>query len=469
VSRVSRTESSVVAAAVACALLVSGTGIAAAKDDEPTFPSRAEVSAARAQAAQTAQDVDTIRAELLVANQQLDALHIAAQQATEAYNGARWRLSQARDVAVEARSAAVQAQRRLRAQRNNLGRLLSASYQEGNGVAQVGLLLDANGPRTLLNRYSALSGAAASMQAAYARFDASDALATVFRADADAAVRQRSSAAARAVELRRAAQSAVEQQATAVAVVTQRTNELIDQLAAAQGISVSLARERETALTQIRRAEAQAAAQAAAEAAARAEQRAAARAAARATAQNTSATTPAPAPTPSPSQPATPQPTPQPSPSPSPSPSPPSPSPPPTPNPPPPPPAPTPPPPSSGGASAAIDFAYAQLGEPYVWGAAGPDSWDCSGLTMGAWAAGGVTLPHYSVAQYDASTPVTYAQLRPGDLIFWASDPADPASIFHVALYIGDDQMIQAPRTGRNVEVVSMWYWIPPTSYGRVG
>jgi cell wall-associated NlpC family hydrolase len=88
---------------------------------------------------------------------------------------------------------------------------------------------------------------------------------------------------------------------------------------------------------------------------------------------------------------------------------------------------------------------------------------------MGAWAAGGVTLPHYSVAQYDASTPVTYAQLRPGDLIFWASDPADPASIFHVALYIGDDQMIQAPRTGRNVEVVSMWYWIPPTSYGRVG
>ena len=463
-SRASHAKSSLAAAMMACGLLVSGAGIAVAKDDEPAFPTLAEVAAARAEAAQTSADVDAIRAELLVANQQLDDLHIAAQQATEAYNGARWQLSRAREAAVQARSAARQAQRRLRVQRNHLAGLLSQSYQEGNGVAHVGLLLDANGPHTLLNRYSALSGAAASMQAAYSRFDASNTLATVFRADAGTAVQQRRSAAARAVELRRAAQSAVEQQAAAVDAVTQRTNELIGMLAAAQDISVSLARERETALTQIRRAQAQAAARAAAKAAARAEQREAASAAARrAAAPNAAATaSPTPAPTPAPASPS-PSPTPA-SPSPSPTPA----TPPPTPTP-PPPPAPSPPPPSSGGARAAIDFAYAQLGEPYVWGAAGPDSWDCSGLTMGAWAAGGVSLPHYSVAQYYASTPVTYAQLRPGDLIFWASDPADPTSIFHVALYLGGDQMIQAPRTGRNVEVVSMWYWLPPTSYGRVG
>ena len=114
-----------------------------------------------------------------------------------------------------------------------------------------------------------------------------------------------------------------------------------------------------------------------------------------------------------------------------------------------------------------MDFAFAQLGEPYVWGAAGPDSWDCSGLTMGAWAAGGVSLPHYSVAQYYATTPVSYTDLQPGDLLFWASDPNNPDTIYHVALYIGNDQKIAAPQTGRNVEISSVWSW-PPTYFTRV-
>ena len=84
------------------------------------------------------------------------------------------------------------------------------------------------------------------------------------------------------------------------------------------------------------------------------------------------------------------------------------------------------PPAPSGGAAAAIRFARAQLGEPYVWGAAGPSSWDCSGLTMGAWAAAGVYLPHYSVAQYAATTPISYSQLKPGDLIYLGQQPERP-------------------------------------------
>jgi cell wall-associated NlpC family hydrolase len=87
---------------------------------------------------------------------------------------------------------------------------------------------------------------------------------------------------------------------------------------------------------------------------------------------------------------------------------------------------------------------------------------------MGAWAAAGVSLPHYTVAQYYATTPVSYSQLQPGDLVFWASDPSDPNTIFHVALYIGNNEIIQAPHTGLDVEVSSMWAWLPPTSYGRV-
>ena len=101
-----------------------------------------------------------------------------------------------------------------------------------------------------------------------------------------------------------------------------------------------------------------------------------------------------------------------------------------------------------------------------IWAAAGPDAWDCSGLTMGAWAAGGKTLPHYSVAQYQASTPITAAQLQPGDLVFWASS-GSPSSIFHVALYVGDGMIIHAPRPGRGVSLDSMYYWIPPSFFAR--
>ncbi len=126
---------------------------------------------------------------------------------------------------------------------------------------------------------------------------------------------------------------------------------------------------------------------------------------------------------------------------------------------------PTPPAPS-GGAGAAIAFAKKLLGEPYKWGATGPDSWDCSGLTMGAWAAGGVSLPHWSVAQYQVSTPISRANLRPGDLVFWGSS-GSPSSIYHVAIYLGGGQIIHAPRTGRDVEIVSIDYWRAPNFFAR--
>ncbi len=85
---------------------------------------------------------------------------------------------------------------------------------------------------------------------------------------------------------------------------------------------------------------------------------------------------------------------------------------------------------------------------------------------MGAWAAGGTSLPHYSVAQYEQSTPIQPSQLQPGDLVFWGSS-SDPGSIYHVALYVGDGRIIHAPRTGRPVEEVSMYYWTTPNFYAR--
>ncbi|MBS2962790.1 C40 family peptidase [Actinocrinis puniceicyclus] len=118
-------------------------------------------------------------------------------------------------------------------------------------------------------------------------------------------------------------------------------------------------------------------------------------------------------------------------------------------------------------AGRALAYAYAQLGKPYVWGATGPDTFDCSGLTMRAWEAAGLTLPHFAAFQYQAGHPIGYGELRPGDLLFWATDASDSNTIYHEAMYIGGQRMIQAPRSGENVEISSMWMWGPIQFFAR--
>jgi cell wall-associated NlpC family hydrolase len=108
-------------------------------------------------------------------------------------------------------------------------------------------------------------------------------------------------------------------------------------------------------------------------------------------------------------------------------------------------------PPPSPGAAAAVAFARQQVGKPYEWGAAGPDSYDCSGLTMAAWQRGGVSLPHSSRAQWSATTRVAITDIQPGDLLFYGRP------IHHVGIYVGGGQMIAAPQTGRNVQYQSIW------------
>ena len=119
--------------------------------------------------------------------------------------------------------------------------------------------------------------------------------------------------------------------------------------------------------------------------------------------------------------------------------------------------APPAPPPSSvvaptAASQVAVDTALAQLGDPYVYGAAGPDSFDCSGLTMYAWSAAGVALPHSSSMQSTVGTPVSYYDLQPGDLVFFYSP------ISHVAMYIGNGLIVSAPHTGDVVKVVELAY-----------
>ena len=105
---------------------------------------------------------------------------------------------------------------------------------------------------------------------------------------------------------------------------------------------------------------------------------------------------------------------------------------------------------NSEAAQIAVDTAYAQLGDPYVWAAAGPDSFDCSGLTQYAYAAAGISLPHSSRIQATMGQPVARADLQPGDLIYYYS----PVS--HIGIYIGGGKMVHASTFGVPVKIGSV-------------
>jgi cell wall-associated NlpC family hydrolase len=112
----------------------------------------------------------------------------------------------------------------------------------------------------------------------------------------------------------------------------------------------------------------------------------------------------------------------------------------------------------SSGASAtqgdiAANWALSQLGKPYLWGGAGPQAFDCSGLTMQAWAHAGVPLLHYTGYQWAEGPHVPIDQLQRGDLVFFATNTSDPATIHHVGIYIGNGMMVDAPYTGAFVRI----------------
>jgi peptidoglycan DL-endopeptidase CwlO len=107
-------------------------------------------------------------------------------------------------------------------------------------------------------------------------------------------------------------------------------------------------------------------------------------------------------------------------------------------------------PPTSPAAAVAVAEALRQLGKPYVFGANGPNTFDCSGLTQWAWAKAGVAMPHYTVSQFHAFPHVPLNQLAPGDLVFFN------LNLGHVGMYIGNGQYVQAPRTHDVVKISNL-------------
>jgi cell wall-associated NlpC family hydrolase len=116
---------------------------------------------------------------------------------------------------------------------------------------------------------------------------------------------------------------------------------------------------------------------------------------------------------------------------------------------------------SADAATAAVEFARDQLGESYVYGSAGPDTWDCSGLVKGAYSVSGITLTHQTNAIWDETGAIDRGDLKPGDLVFYNG-------LGHMAIYIGDGQVIHAPKPGDVVKVSDLDMGMSIDGYRRV-
>ncbi|MFF0339814.1 NlpC/P60 family protein [Kribbella sp. NPDC004875] len=446
--------SGVLAICLAGSMAVPTLPAEAAKPKPPVIPSKAAVERAKQAAASKAGQVAAIERQLAAANARLEQLGIQSGIADEAYNGAVYRLQQAKAEAAAAAARAAEAQKTLTTQRQQIGRFAAASYQGGGDVAKIAPLFTADGPQQLLDSAGAAHSVSAAMQGSYLRYSATQVMTNLFKVQADQAVVKVKKATDEAAKAKKAAEDAEAAQASAVTAMGVQRTQSIAQLATLQNISVRVAAQRQAGLEELARQRAAAlAAKKARELKARiaareaAERRAEAAERAREAAEQAreereekAAAKKNHGKKPKHHKPS----------------------------------APTRDNDNGGGSHgskkgsrAAIDFALKQLGDMYLWGATGPNRWDCSGLTQGAWEQAGVQLPHYSVAQYEQIQHIQEDDLRPGDLIFWALNPNDPGTIHHVALYLGNGQMIHAPRTGKPVQIDSVYYWVPPNFFGR--
>ncbi|HEY7721564.1 MAG TPA: C40 family peptidase [Pedococcus sp.] len=422
--------------------LATGTATVAAADPGPggVFPSQQEVDRARAAAASTAGRVAALDARFAASQARLAQVQTEAAAASEAYNGARVALQKRVAEADAARARAASAQRRADAASLEVRQYAAAVYQQGGSLGDLEAFLSSRGPQELLDRAASLEAVGAARHRTLQTASATSVVADTMRRQAAVAEAQQLAAAQRAETARRRAQAQASSVAAATAQIQREQQAVATELAALRHTSVALERQRQDGLRAA--AQARAAAAAAAEqarlAAARAQaarsaaaRRAAARARAEAARQAAAAAEAERA-----AREAANRPTPRPKPKPT------------TPPPPPPPPS------TSGGVSAVVAYARAQIGKPYQWGGEGPGSFDCSGLTMMAWRQAGVYLSHYTGAQWAETARVPVSDLRPGDLVFFGSSGE---SSHHVGLYIGGGQMIEAPYTGATIREASIY------------
>ena len=423
-----------VAGPLVCVLLSAAilTGVIGGAEADPVVPSQNQVDQANAAAGQAKDAVSPAQAALVAAQQHLAVLETAAIQAQQRYTAATAREQAAEQSARQATEHAHDTAAFAGAAKAELGRLVAAAYRSGAAMdlSTLTIVLDVKDPQEYMDGVHVVRRELSSQSSILSQADdaSKSAAEAQTQADADAAALKAAQAEV-AASAQAAAQAASAAQAQVNAMGAQ-LDALLAKQAAAQDAATKLAQQRQQGLAE-QQAEEQAAQQAA--------QQQAAQQAAEASqgsddgsggssssdgsdsggsgpAEGTGVGVP---------------------------------------------------PYASSIAAQALTFALAQLGKPYLWGGTGPDSFDCSGLTMRAYESAGIDLPHFAAFQYQASHPLTYSELQPGDLLFWATDPKDSNTIYHEAIYLGAGRMVQAPKTGWDVMVSNMWMWGPIQFFAR--
>ena len=407
---------SVTALFASLAAATPGIALAAPSDEEIARAREAE-NAAKMSVAQIEVELASVKSEAEVALQK-------AMSAAEELNGARYSLEQATQTARQAQADADKAKADYEAGKQEIASIAQTAYRDGgSSLDSIAPYLSADGLRTVETKQATLNSFSASANVKMQKVAALEQVANVMNDAAIQAQAKQAEATAQVEARTAAAQSAANNARNAQAMTAARRDALVAELARKQNTTVELINQREAELeAQRQAAAAEAARQAAAAEAAR--QQAAAEAARRAREQQNSYT-PAPAPAASydddddtPSW-------------------------------------------GGGGrgnsdaAAGAIAWAKSKLGARYVWAGEGP-GYDCSGLVTMAYRSQGIYLTHWSQAQYSEGTRVPVSQAQPGDLIFWNWDGGN---IDHVAIYLGNNQIIEAPTFGVPVRITSIYGW----------
>ena len=433
-------------------------------------PSQDDINKSKQKEASTSASIASLEARLATLKANTENATMKAQIATEDYLQSLDALNKAKAATAAARAKATAATKQTHQARKSLSDVVVQTYQDGgNPFDIVSPYLTGRSLGDIASQKAALDRAGENTDAKLQKVQALQSVATTMEGIAAQKESAQRTATQKTEATKNAAQAAANAAQAAQSQATSQRANLISQLAAQRNTTVSLETQRQEQLEQAEqnrkneeaRKQAQ---QAAAQAKAKEEQEKQNEAKAKETASPTPGQPdPQPsqtaAPEPAPSQTTTPEPAPSPSetsqPAPAPEPEP-EPAPAPTPEP-DPEPEPDPTPAPSGGADVAIAKAYTFIGVDYVWGGESYSGVDCSGLAMLSWAAAGVSLTHSSRAQYWEGTHVSLDSAQPGDLIFWSSD-GSAGSIYHVAIYLGNDQMIEAPTFGVPVRVTGVRY-----------
>lgn len=428
--------------------LFAGTAIAS-----PTVPSDDDIASVDAAADDTAARIAALESELAASRAAYDAAAIEAAVAAEDYNEAVVALEAAEAEKKATATEAATARAELDEASAALAELAMASYRSGGDLAQLGALLSADGLEDALAQATTFQVLGTSSADAEQRYTEAEVAAQVADERAADAVADADAAAQELEEASQAADAAAAEAAGILQANETRHAGLVTELAELRQTSVEMEEARQQAAEEERLAQENAAAAAAlgvegaaADGAGQAAEDATEEAAADEPAQESQPTQAPPADEPT-AEPTTPEPT-------TPAPTTPAPT---TSKPKPPPSSPPPAPPSSSANAAALAWAKTQLGKPYVYGAAGPNSYDCSGLTMQAYRHAGISIPRTSASQYYAGDLVPVGQMKPGDLFFY-SDNGSPSGIYHVAIYAGNGMRLHAPSPGKYVELVPMWW-----------